>query len=216
MALLDAYANAAEYRARVGKVSIAEDATILTLLTSVSRVVEKRLGVMVGAFNTHSGVYVFDGTGRSLLRLRDRAGRQYFLTAITADSLKIDSDLDGSYDDYTLDLSDAWVRGLPENAAAGSEPYTAIELRPLTSATITTFPNLPGCVQITGTFGWAAVPGAIKDRVVGITRELIDVQHAGAAMLVSDVEGEIDRVPAARALMSLLEREYSHRLPAFA
>ena len=217
MALLSAYATVDEYKSRNGKISSAQDSELDGLLTTVSRMLERRTGMMPGAFNSHTpATYVFDGRGGRILRLRDRAGRQYFLQTITADSLKLDTDLDGSYDDYLWDLSDAWVRGLPENAAALSEPYTALELRPVSTAPLTSWPNYPGSIQIVGTFGWAAVPGAVKERVIGITRELIETHRAGPTLTVQEVDQAIELNPGARSLMHMLEREYSHRLPAIA
>ena len=47
----------------------------------------------------------------------------------------------------------------PLNAAANGYPYERIRVHPLSSYA---FPNYPYSVQIVGTWGWAAVPAAIK------------------------------------------------------
>jgi hypothetical protein len=56
---------------------------------------------------------------------------------------------------------------------------------------------------------------AMKERVIGITRELIEAHHAGIAQNYSAVEEAINTIPAARSLMYMLEREYNYRIPSF-
>lgn len=215
---LAAAATAAEYRAAVGRVSTAEDATILALLTTVTRVVERRARVAPGMFGpqTDSLTFTFDAPGGQVLYLRDDSGLQYFLRSVADDGIGIDSELDGTFDGYEVDLDDAWVSGKPANALQFSEPYTAIEILPhVSGAAPLCWPARNRSVRITSTaWGWAAVPGAIKQRVIGITRELIDTQHAGAAWTVDMVEEAADRVPSIRSLMALVEREYSYGVPA--
>lgn len=214
--VLTAYASAAEYRQRNGRLSTADDASLDAMLLSVSRAVDKRCGVHPGAFNTQGALtFVFDGDGGEYLPLRDGQGLQYFLRTISTDGLTLDTDSDGTAD-YTLDLSDTFVRGLPENATQYSEPYTKLELLPFPTATVAQWPLYRASVSITGTWGWAAVPGAIKERVIGLTRELVDVHHSGAAQIVSTAEDLIQSMPSARALMNMLEREFSYRIPGVA
>ena len=217
MALLDSYATLAQYRAAIGDKATAADATITAELTVMTRQLERALMLAPGYFNASSAsqARVFDGNGRDTLQLRDSAGYAYCLTAIATDGIAIDSDLDGSYD-YTLDLADAWVRGLPENAAAHSEPFTAIQLRPLSSATLTIFPRLPGCVQITGTWGWAAVPQIIQDLVIHRTHELRQGLSAGATGAVAAFDGVEQMQPKTLWLFREAERLYGRQLPVFA
>ena len=51
MALLDPYATAAEYRARVQSTSATEDVDIIDQLTAAARELERHLGLPPGAFN---------------------------------------------------------------------------------------------------------------------------------------------------------------------
>lgn len=190
MALLDAYAEVEDYKARNRMTGDADDQEIAALLLLNSRRAEKLLHCAAGYWNTHSGTYVFDAYGGTILDLRDSAGMAYCLTAITADSLALDTDGDGSFDDYTLDLADAWVRGLPANAASFSEPFTSIELLPISSATITSWPDAPASVQIAGTFGWAAVPTAIREFVIALTRDMRDTHMAGSTRELQGPDGE--------------------------
>ncbi|MGE0229980.1 MAG: hypothetical protein AB7I38_17045 [Dehalococcoidia bacterium] len=212
MALLDAYATAAEYRAMVGDGSTGSDSTLDAQLLGMSRLLERSLQVAVGQWNAHTGTYVFDGSGKAELSLRDRDGRAYFLRSIDPDLLEVDADLDGTYE-YTLDTGDAWVRGLPENAAALSEPFRAIELRPLSGALLTAFPALPGCVRITGAWAWAAVPRAVKDLVIHRTHEVREALKAGATMQLPSFEGALPMQPKTAWLWHEAERLYGRRLP---
>ena len=218
MALLDSYATIAQYRAAIGDKASAADATITAELTVMSRQLERALMLAPGYFNASatSQARVFDGNGRDTLQLRDTAGYAYCLTAIATDGLAIDSDLDGSYDDYAFDLTDAWVRGLPENAAAHSEPFTAIQLRPISAATLTIFPRLPGCVQITGTWGWAAVPQIITDLVIHRTQELREAMKSGQTRELPSFEGGVSMSKTTSWLYREAERLYGRQLPVIA
>lgn len=215
MALLDAYCTIAQYRAAIGDKASAADATITAELLVMSRQLERALMVAPGYFNASaaSQARIFNGNGRDILHLRDSAGYAYCLTEIATDGLAIDSDLDGSYDDYTLDLADAWVRGLPENAAAHSEPFTAIQLRPISTATLTTFPSGSRNVQITGTWGWAAVPQIIQDLVIHRTHDLRQGLSAGATGAVAAFEGVEQMQPRTLWLFKEAEAVYGRQLP---
>lgn len=216
---LTAYATAAEYRLRTGDQTTGVNATLDAQLLGVSRWVEEALAVMPGYFNPHVGTYIFDGSGERVLYLRDREGRGYCLTAIDADSLKIDSDLDGAFDDFTLDLADAFVRGLPENAASASKPFTALELLTGRSSTISLWPRFPGNIEITGTFGWAAVPDQVVELVCHRTQELREhlkaggVDRSGFAGLPSFDGGEIRMRPNTAWLWREVEYLIGARMP---
>lgn len=214
MSLLDSYASLAQYRAAIGDKASGVDATITAELLTMSRQLERALWLAPGYFNASaaSQARVFDGSGRSVLRLRDRDGMAYCLTTLDADGLKVDSDLDGSYDDYTLDFADAWVRGLPENAAAHSEPFTSIELRRLTTATMTVFPRLAGCVQVTGTWGWLAVPQIIQDLVIHRTHDLRQGLSAGATGAVAAFDSPEALQPRTLWLFREAERLHGRQL----
>lgn len=214
---LTAAATAAEYRERNGRVSTSLDTLLGTLLTTVTRVVEKRIGLAPGMLVAQaSETFVFDAIGGTTLYLRDRAGMQYLLRTVTADGIGVDGEQDGTYDYYELDFADAWVRGLPENAAAFSEPFTAVELLShMSDADPVKWPDQRASIQIAGAWGWATTPGGVKERVIGIVRELVDTHGAGMANPASftAVDDAIERIPAARGLMSMLETEYRYRLP---
>lgn len=213
---LAAYATDTQYRARTGDQTTGTNIVLNAQLLAVSRLIERALEVMPGAFNAHNGTYVFDGNGKNILPLRDRGGLAYPFTAITADSLLIDSDMDGTYDDYTLDTSDPGIRGLPANAAAFGEPYWAIELRAVSGALLSTFPNLPGCLQITGTFGWSAVPDIITELVCHRTAELREsLKDGGTGRLPAFESPGVPMRPHTAWLWKEAEGLYTRRIPIF-
>ena len=216
MALLSAYASAGDYRDRVMSTDASDDEEITSLLETVSRRLERMLGVCPGYFNTATGTRTYDGHGGRVLRLRGSDGLAHCLTAVTADSVKIDTDGDGSFDDFTLDFADAWLRGLPANAATFSEPFTAIELLPITSATITSWPTRAAAVEITGTFGWAAVPGVIKELAIYLTRDMRDLHKGGATMTIETLDGPVQMSSDTFGRFMAASRFYSRRIPAFA
>lgn len=191
MARLDPYVSAAEYRARTGSKATGSDTTLDTQLASVSRLLERELRLAPGAFNSYAATHVFDGLGFAQLYLRDRAGMGYFLQSVAEGGIRIDSDLDGQYDDYSLDFDGGVVRGLPENASGSGEPFANIEIRPVSGAPLTRFPNLPGCVQIEGTWGWAAVPGMIKELTAKLAHDLRVGQLAGPSGGAPDFDGPL-------------------------
>lgn len=206
----------AEYKQRVGRLDddTTDDDAIGDLLTTVTRVVERRTGVAPGMLVPQTAqVFTFDAHGGTRLHLRDETGRQLFLRAITANSLNVDDDGDGDFE-YLLDAADAWVRPGPVNAPTYDEPWTHVDLVPTAAgATITGWPRLTACVQITGDWGWETTPGALRERVVGIVREVLDAERIGGGGQSYDPEERITSVPSARALLFMLEQEYSRRLP---
>lgn len=186
MALLSAYATAAEYRSRVNKTDTADDADILAQITGVSRALEFELNVAPGAFNAGAASETRYFTpllsNSSQMRLVDEAGRQHLVTTIDSNGIGVDLDGDGVYE-YTIDPSgESWVVARPYNAGATlGEPYNALELLPLLGASFTRWPSLPRSVKVTGTWGWPAVPGMIKELCVKRCRDIRDSEEAGAA-----------------------------------
>lgn len=211
------YADRDFYNAVIGATSNAADtvgnARLDLLLSLASRLWDRASGVADGMWAPiASSAYIFGSDGGARLRLRDERGRQYFLRTVTADSAKIDSDGDGSFDDYLLDLSDAWLVGYPANASGLGEPYTSLDLLPLVSATITTWPKLERAVQITGTWGYAQTPDAVKLRVVDIAHALSQRGYAGG--MGADEALQVEQMPV--WVMRMVDSQWNHRIPAIA
>jgi|GEM_PF-3854382 len=161
---------------------------LVAQLGAVDRIVDHSLGWAPGMFNTHAGVYVFDGSGRATLPLQDTAGRQYALTAATA--IGIDTDNDLTYDGYEWLLSSAWVRGLPESNGLLGLPFEELEILSfIAAAPLSVWPARRAMVQIDGTFGYATVPEEIKELVAHTLHDLREAHVAGATGTPPTYEG---------------------------
>lgn len=210
----DAYVEAQGYRLRTGNKASGTDDVLNEVLLTASRLLDRELGYAPGHLGPiPSTTYRFDAHGGTLLRLRDNAGLQYMLRTITADSLALDTDADGSFDDYLWDFADAWVRGVPENAVTHGEAYTGVELMThLSTAPLSAWPDQRDCVRITGTWGMAAVPGAIQELVVDLAHNLRQRQLAGGI----SVPAADESLPLSSAMWPVLRRardEYARRIP---
>lgn len=176
MGLLDAYATDEEYRSAVN--STDTSSSIGTALLGTSRLLERELYVPPGAWNqdgtvAEPAVRVFDAFGGTMLYLRDREGFQSSIISIATNGIGVDSERDGTFDGYTFDLTDSWVRPLQ------NVPYHAIELLPYSGADIAAWPDGSATVQISGIFGWPQVPELIKQLVIRLTHELRIAQASG-------------------------------------
>lgn len=207
------YVSRDEFRRRTGSQGTGTDAVLDAQLETACRSLDRELGVAPGMFAPlASTAFKFTPTGGTTLWLRDTAGYQYFLRTITSNSLAIDYDQDGAYDDYAWDLADAWVRGIPENAASFDEPFTAIELDPYaTSAPLSAWPTYKNSVQITGTWGFETTPGAVSELVVDIVKNLRMGALSGGAGTAVFAEDLVS--PSMFPVLQRLKAQYSHRLP---
>jgi hypothetical protein len=196
LALLDSYCTAAEYRSRVNMLDTASDVEILAQLTSTSRFLERELRVAPGYFNATAvgQIRYFEPVliANRLFRLVDEDGFQHCLTAIANDGVAVDTDGDGVYN-YTVDpTGESWVVARPYNAPDLGRPWESLEILSLSAATFSYWPNYPRGVRITGTWGWTAVPGTIKELVVKMTRDIRDSEEAGAAGSLAGVALKTD------------------------
>lgn len=215
MALLDAYATAAQYRTRVGSQASGANATLDTQLLTASRLIERKLDLVPGAFNSAAVTdIVLDGIDPQMLHLRDRAGRAAFFQAITADKFEVDADGDGTYE-YAWDLDDAWLRGLPENAAAGSEPYTGFQLLPGRGSPLQALPMGLACFRLSGTQGWATVPDIIVELTCQLVHDLRLGQLAGPQGNLPDFDAVHALSPQTFYLWREAEALYGRRQVAF-
>lgn len=221
MALEDPYASPAEYRGgTTGSNSEADDDALLEDLRSMTRILDYELGVVEGAFNAHAGNVsrYFDGSGSELLRLRDSRGRAVPLRSVASEGIAIDSGLNGDWDAYTFDLTDAWAIGDPPEAPLSGEPYWRLRLLPLSNAVASvggvyqTWPLGRRNIRITGAWGHAAVPGAIKRLVIQMTRDLRDRLATGSTGTMQLAEsGIIVRDETWRSILAI-KAAYGHKL----
>lgn len=200
-AVTDAYATAAEYRARVGKTGTGDDTLLDLQLGAVSRFLDKRLRRFFTK-DAAAVTRVFDGNGEVRLWLPDIA---------SSTGLVVKVDLDGDYlftDETALTLdTDFWLG--PPDADKGSEPrpWEYIEVSP-NSTLLSCWPDQGRSVQIAAIWGWPAVPNAIKELTVNITRQLRDLETAGGALVLQDIETAAQISPQTSYLLVAIERMY--------
>ena len=160
MAVTDAYASAATYRALIDKSDTGEDAEILTDLTAGSRWMERKLG---RCFTTDASAVkrVYQSTPYS-----NQPKSLFIDDLVTVTAIKADTDDDGSFTD-----EDAWATTdyelLPRNAGDGPEPgpYTEVFIPPWSTKDAWGQHR----VEIEATFGWPAVPSAIERACIHMT-----------------------------------------------
>lgn len=142
------YATVPELKARIGITDAVDDTTLNAVLEATSRGIDNYCG-------------------RFFYQTSAATARYY--TALDDDSVLIDdcvslsavaTDADGNrVYEYTWASTDYDL--LPENAAAGSEPYTEIATSPLGNYS---FPvGVRKGVKLTGVWGWPAVPAPVKE-----------------------------------------------------
>jgi len=202
MALTDPYAEITDYKARVGKTSGDDDAALLETLKAVSRLIDRECERFFGV-DAAVVTRPYDGNGLARLYLDDVA---------TATGLVVKVDLDADYDfdgaDETLTKDSHFWLG-PVNADKGPEPmpFRYLEIVPA-NGRLTVWPAQARAVQVTAKFGWPAVPGAIKEATVMVTREIVDLQKAGMTMALQDVDSAVRLSPTAFSIVQRIKREY--------
>jgi len=202
-AISDAYASCEEYRARVDHIDATDDDRLLSQLMAVSRYLDQRLRRF---FSRDAAVVVrtLDGNGQRRLYVPDIA---------TATGLIVKVDLDGDFDfdaaDETL-IRDThfWVG--PANADKGPEvwPFENLEIIP-GNGRLWRWPERARAVQVTASFGWPAVPGAIREATISVTRQLRDMLEAGATLTLQSIETAVNVSPNMSALLLDMERQYA-------
>ncbi len=152
MALSDAYATAATYRAVISKSDTAEDAEVLDDLTAISRYLDSELGrfFTVDASVVARTYYPPPNGGRLLLT--------HDISTATGLIVKSDDNADGTAE-ITLASSD--YRLHPENADLDPEakPWRGLWLNEWGDVSLWVQGRM---IEVTAKFGWPAVPKAIE------------------------------------------------------
>lgn len=190
-----AYATAAEYRAVVGRTDTGQDAQITTDLTAISRFLDERLGRFFGKDDADTTrVYVVPTT-QAHLWIDD-------LSAAPT-SVKLDEDLDGVFE-VTLAATDYEL--LPLDAAQGPEarPYTRIRLTPWGTRSAFAAGTR---VQVTGRFGWPAVPALITAATIQLTA-IYRLETPRATRRIPELGEAIEASADAQQLIRRLTEQY--------
>jgi len=199
MAVTDALATAAEYRAAIPKTDTGADAQILADLTATSRYLERRLNRFFTR-DLAAVARVYEGEGLRSIYVDD-------VVSVTA--LKVDEDSDGSYE-LTIAATDYEM--LPRNAAYGAEPspYNEVSLLPWGARSY--FP-LGARVELTAVYGWPAIPLAVKRACIELTA-ILRLETPRASATVSEFGQVVQSSAQARGIVDNLMRHY--RRPAVA
>lgn len=191
MAVTDAYASAAEYRASIDKVDTSEDAEVLVDLTTVSRYIEKRLAGRFFTKDASAVVRIYKPRDPIKLDVDD---------IVTLTSVKVDADLSGTYETTLTAGTDFELT--PRNAADGPEPSPYEALERLTGSWVST-----SRVEVTAVFGWPSVPAAVKACCIHLTA-ILRLETPRAQAQVTDL-GQIVSINAnARNLIEDLILHY--------
>lgn len=197
MALSDAYATAAEYRAVIDKTDTGSDDDILTALTVVTRQLENELHRF---FNK-------DASDATRVYVPESRSRDLWIDDLSAapTSVTIDTDGDGDFDDEDA-LAATDYEPWPLNATLEPEPqpYTRLHLPPWSTVGLWT-PDLR--VQVIGKSGWPSVPPAIKRATIELTA-LLRLETPRATQRISEMEGTIQASPQAQGIIKRLYAPY--------
>lgn len=205
------YAGAEEYRNRVGRTDAGDDQLVIEpLLDAVSRHLTNRCGRDFNQSGSGEVVYV-DGDGRDTLIVPDMA-------AITA--IAIDESGDGAFS-TAVDPTADWVQELSERDQDDPSYYAPIThglpivrlaLLGLSTNTYgTTWPKGRRNIRLTGTRGWPAVPGEIREATIMVARHWRDAEKAGASLALPGLDADIRLVPNAFGIVRDIEARLGRR-----
>lgn len=202
MALLDAYATEVNYRDAVKGSDTTSDPTILARLTAASRLIDVETGGRPGRFNKSAvgAVRHFDVEPRGAIGRVPGVSDPDTDRRITADVLdtirvdefdtitevKVDTTNDGTFDQA---VDGANRQSLPHNADEFSEPFDRLRLVPFSSNNeLTIWPRGTRRIEITGTWGWPAVPTLVRDLCIGLAHDLWDILRSGSTMTLQQID----------------------------
>lgn len=204
MAIVDAYATAAQYKAQTGKTSAADDTTLERQLLAVSRMVDRKLGRAAGSFNKDASAVV------RLFRPATTRGVLDVDEFVSITSVELDTGYDGLYS--TL-LAGTAYELLPWNAADGPEanPYTQIGLYPWGSRTSWAEGER---VKVTAVWGWPAVPAGIITATIELTA-ILRIESGRATSAINEMDQVISMSRVGQSIIAELLDTY-RRLPGVA
>lgn len=180
MAVTDAYATAAQYRATILHTDTGDDTQILNDLTAMSRFIEalcnrfftKDAAPVARVYYANPNSALGNPEAENPFAVQPRLNRRLYVDDISSTTglvIKLDNNRDGDFtDSTTITLATTDYQLEPLNAALGPEvnPWTAIYLP--TWSTQLGFP--PGmAIQVTAAWGWPAVPQAIINACCALT-----------------------------------------------
>ncbi len=195
MAISDAYATAAQYRAVTGQTDETKDDDILTDLKAISRYLDGKLGRF----------FTKDAADVARIYIPPASQTAIWINDLSAapTSVELDEDDDNTYstalttDDYEL---------LPLNADKGPEP------RPYTRIGMTAWGGYSAFtkgirVKITGKFGWPSVPDSIQRATIHLTA-ILRLETPRATRRIAELGDVMEASPDAMSIIRQLTDRY--------
>lgn len=215
MAVEDAYATEATYRALIRRNDNVDDAVILADLKAVSRYLDRKLGRFftkdvsaVARVFYPNGYEAGDPEAENPWRfsVRSRDLRVDDIASTTGLSIKIDEDRDGLFSDETA-LASTDYQLFPLNADKGPEPapWNVIHI-PSWSAKSGWPPGSP--VEVTAIWGWPAVPKAIERATCHLAAIVRMESPRALSGIGQDVESVLDQLPDGQRIVAQLSNAY--------
>jgi hypothetical protein len=174
------YCTIPDYKAWVGLDDVIDDVVIDRAITAASRGIDNFCKTRF--WQTAAGTArVFDSCDGRLLRIGDAVAVTQVATDVAGDGV----------------FETVWTTGdyqlLPVNVAAAPEPRPYTQIRAI--ATLT-FPRPPstgrvGRSQVTGTWGWPAIPAAVFEATLLVVNRLVKRKHSPEGVAGFDEFGTI-------------------------
>ncbi len=205
MAINDPYATAVQYRAGIDQDDAAEDVEILEYLTAISRIIERRAGVMPSTLFRHFTL----GSATEKILTGQGGKRMYIDDVGSVTGFIVEVDLDGDQLQEQALVRDTDFFLGPINVLLGSEllPYRWMEIIP-TSILIGSWPKGSRTVGITAAWGWPAIPVAIEKGCIAITKAVRDATKQPFTLTLESIEDRIAMAPTASRLLDELIHRY--------
>lgn len=194
----DAYATAETYRYVTGKTGISDDAEILIDLTAISRYIDGKVGRFFSQDASDTTRIIVPSSPSSVLYIPD-------LSAAPT-SVKIDTNVDGTFGEAALAVTEYGLHPLDALLRPEPWPYTSIILN---SWGVTGSWPWRGRVQITGKFGWPAVPAAVARATIHLAA-ILRLESPRATSRISEIEGTFEASREAQGIIKELMQQYKN------
>lgn len=206
MAVTDAYASAATYRAMFGKTDTSQDAAILVALTAVSRYLDRRLGrFFTRDVSVVTRRYYPTSDSQKTLFVDDIATKTGLI-------VKVDDNQDGTAEVTLTETTDFEVLPFDVDKGPEPQPWTQLYLPTKRVSRI----SWASITEITASFGWPAIPSAIERATCELTAIVrIESPRATNQMNVG-FDAIIGTSRQAQDIIDDLSRKYAKPLPVFA
>lgn len=184
----------------------AQDTDILRAIERASEFARSFTGRI---FHTETGTCLFNGNGKTRLRLASHALEPWRGDLVSVTTLKVDDNYDGVYELTLVEDTDYWLS--PDNPTTHKRPATHIEIVTgrNTTSQLSWWPKRRRSIEIVGTWGFppvweavvvsgSAVTGTLSDTGADLTItasvSVADVVFPGDTLLIDSEQLEVTAV----------------------